>query len=141
MFLVVNSSKWHHLLQLYFWSISYVYQIKSTCCKGMSELFEREWYISKYFNTGDHLFSREKTIRGYQFSLLSTHTGITFFIAIAWLYSVIFIPLNLLVNATFKKWKSFTWNVKRNSKANRKYNKNEKHISERKIHKTQFPSK
>ena len=52
----------------------------------------------KNFNTGDYLFWREKTIRGYQFSFLSTHTRnaffychcIAFFIAIL---SCLYLPL------------------------------------------------
>ena len=59
----------------------------------------------KNFNTGDYLFWREKTIRGYQFSFLSTHTKIAFFYRHI---ELSLFALNLLVNATFKKLKRLT---------------------------------
>ena len=67
----------------------------------------------KNFNTGDCLFWREKTIRGYQFSFLSTHTRIAFFLLSLHCFfyrhiELSLFALNLLVNATFKKLKSLT---------------------------------
>ena len=112
----------------------YVYQIKFTYCKGMSEFFERESSISKKLWYWWLPF----------FSFLSTHTRIAFFYrhCIAFYIAILSLfALNLLVNATIKKLKSLTWNLKRISKTNKKYNKNERHISERKKREKQFPSK